>query len=226
MEILDTASSDENRIDFDAAEVVIVKTALKTKLFRRDEPKDVRVAKFKVMIDALATKFEVPQLEFVVLDNDMPGFGGFNPEGNKIVINTRFSLTTTLYCFACALYHHKPALQGTQEAPSHFTPGGFALSMFKQAAPRMFENAKNAGRLMGTNVPYTDGGRYPISSVSEGVDDDGDLDGGDDTVTDDNHPTPPPPSPSTPPATPRRPAPRADIDPENRRDRGNGLGED
>lgn len=220
MEILDTASSDENRIDFDAAELLIVKTALKTKLFNRAEPKEVRVAKFKTMLDALSTKFSVPQLELVVLDNDQPGFGGFNPEGNKVIINTRFSLTTTLYCFGCALYHHTPALQGTPEAPSHYTPGGFSLSMFKQAAPRMFELAKNAGRLMGTNVPYTDGGRYPISSVSEGVDDD--VDGGDDTVTDDNHPTPPPPAPRPTP----RPAPRADIDPENRRDRGNGLGED
>lgn len=217
MEILDTASSDENRIAFDDAETVIVKTALKTKLFARAEPKEVRVAKFKVMLDALAVKFEVPQLEFAVLDNDLPGFGGFKPDGNVITINTRFSLTTTLFAFGVALYYHKPTLHGTQENPSQFNPWAFALSMFKQAAPVMFETAKNSGRLMGTNVPYTDGGRYPISSVSTGVDDD------DDDVTD-NHPTPPPfPAPRPAP----RQAPSADIDPELRGDydRGNGIGE-
>ena len=222
MEMLDTASSDENRIEFDAAETVIVKTALKTKLFNRAETKEVRQAKFKVMLDALATKFGVPQLAFVVADNDQPGYGGFNRETNTITINTRFSLTTTLFCFGMALYHHKPELRGTEEAPSHFNPWAFALSMFKQSAPRMFDAAKNSGRLMGTNVPYTDGGRYPISGISGGVDDDDQE--GDDSVTD-GHPTPPAP-PRAP--RPQRPAPtqRPDIDPENLRDRGNGLGED
>lgn len=214
MEILDTASSLENTISFSEAEVVVVKAALKTKLFVQTEDVAVRTAKFAALVTALAEAFGVPQLNLVVEAHQQPGYCGFNGETNSVIINQRFSLTNTLVGFACAMVHHKPELMprptSMEEAaaltgPGKFNPMSFALSMFKSAAPRMFETAKMAGRLVGTNVPYTDNGRLTEEArqaEQESIDDDGD----------DNHPT-------TPPA-------QADIDPENRRDRGNGLGED
>ena len=213
MEFLDTASSDENRVDFADDEIQIVKTALHTKLFRRDESVDERTAKFKALIDALATKFGLPQLTLEVADNEEAGWGTFDRNANKIIINRRFSLTTTLFCFGVALVIHKPEVQAAMVA-GHYNPMAFALSLFKQSAPRMFEQAKNAGRLAGTSVPYTDGGRMPINGESMGVDDD---DGDDVPPTPRQHPLPPPRTP---------PSQRPDIDPENRKDRGNGLGED
>ena len=231
MEILDTASSLENTISFDAAEIGIVKVALKTKLFKRDESVEVRTAKFAALINALAEKFGVPQLALRVEEHEQAGFAKFDPETNTVVINRRFSLTNTLCAFGSAMMHHKPELVGEAPTdmaglvalmgPGRFNPMSFALSLFKQAAPIMFDSAKAAGRLTGTNVPYTDGGRMTAESSSEFLgNDDGEHD--DDNVTDNNHPAPP--------QAPRAPRPTppqsADVDPENRRDRGNGLGED
>lgn len=230
MEILDTASSLENTVSFSEAEVNVVKAALKTKLFVQTEPLEVRTAKFAALVTALAEAFGVPQLNLRVEAHQQPGYCGFDGETNSVLINQRFSLTNTLVSFALAMVHHKPELMprptSMEEAVAlmgagHFNPLAFALSMFKEAAPRMFESAKMAGRLVGTNVPYTDNGRLTaeLRAEQERIDDEGD-----DSVTDDNHPTPPPT---------QRPAPRAptdrqlpDIDIENRRDRGNGLGED
>ena len=228
MEILDTASSLENTVSFSEAEVNVVKAALKTKLFVQTEPLEVRTAKFAALVTALAEAFGVPQLNLKVEAHQQPGYCGFDGETNSVLINQRFSLTNTLVGFAAAMVHHKPELMprptsmeeaGALMSAGHFNPMAFALSMFKEAAPRMFESAKMAGRLVGTNVEYTDGGRLTAErhAEQERIDDEGD-----DSVTDDNHPTPPP----TQRPAPRAQNPAADIDPENRRDRGNGLGED
>ena len=97
-----------------------------------------------------------------------------------------------------------------------FDPLAFGLSAFKQAAPRMFETAKNAGRLVGTSVEYTDNGRITAETrAADGDDDSGDSLDDDDITEDASSPLPP--------SAPRQ---VADVDPENRVDRGHGLGED
>lgn len=201
MEINREASLLEETVKFAEDEIVIVKTALKTKLFRRDEPQEVRVGKFQVMLTALSDKFGIPEVRFERLEGDDIG-AHFEPEGNKIVAQ-RYSLVSILMAFAVALMFHKnQGLAEGAEPVLSVSPIGFGLSAFKQAAPVMFETAKNAGRLCCVSVPYTDGGRIQPDS-DDGGDDGDDGDGDDDG-----------------------PSMRPDIDPENRIDRGNGPGED
>lgn len=161
MEILDTASSLENAISFADDEIVIVKRALKSKLYRRDENPEVRQAKFQTMLTALSEKFGIPEVRLEMVDGNCVGWA-YQPEANKILA-ARYSLVSVLDGFAEALLFAKNQGVAPGEAPRlAFNPLAFGLSAFKQAAPRMFEEAKFSGRLVGTNVPYTDGGRLQL----------------------------------------------------------------
>ena len=158
MEILDTASSLENAISFADDEIAIVKRALKTKLYRRDESREVRQTKFQTMLTALSEKFGIPEVRLEMVDGDWIGWT-YQPEANKILA-ARYSLVSILDGFAEALLFAKNQGLAPGETPRlAFNPLAFGLSAFKQAAPRMFEEAKFSGRLVATNVPYTDGGR-------------------------------------------------------------------
>jgi len=230
MEINDTASYREDMITFSEGEIAVIKEALHTKLFRSAEPEAERVAKFQAMVTKLAEVFGIPEPTFHKDPGDEPGGGRWNQEDNSIHVK-RFSLTTTLTCIGVAVLFHKygeeiqaqqaramaAMMAGEQfsETRVGFDPLAFGLSAFKQAAPRMFETAKNAGRLFGTSVEYTDNGRIPLERMR--ADEPESVDGG---VREDATP----PAPST--GTDTLPGQRPDIDPENRTDRGNGLGED
>lgn len=158
MEILDTASSLENAISFADDEIAIVRSALKSKLYRRDEARDVRQAKFQTMLTALSEKFGIPEVRLEMVDGDWVGWV-YQPEANK-VLAARYSLVSILDGFAEALMFAKNQGLAPGEPPRlAFNPMAFGLSGFKQAAPGMFEEAKFSGRLVGTNVEYTDGGR-------------------------------------------------------------------
>lgn len=205
MEYNREAQMPEDAVRFSEDEIAIVKTALKTKLYRRDEPRELRVGKWQVMLTALSEKFGVPEVRLEIQDGDRIG-AWFQPEANKIVAE-RYSLVSILMAFSNALFFHKNQGINLEDENVQLNYSvdalAFGLSAFKQAAPIMFETAKNAGRLCGTSVPYTDGGRIQP----------GDLLGGDsDDDVDDEHDDVPPMRP--------------DIDPENRPDRGNGRGED
>ena len=232
MEINDTASSRESMITFNDDEVLIVKTALKTKLFKADESKEVRTAKFQTMLAGLSEKFEVPEPKLVIVDGDDKPGADYKRDDNTIIAE-RFSLVSILAAFACAVLEAKHGeelraqanqmmeamLTGRDFTPEviGFDPIAFGLSMFKQVAPRMFETAKAAGRLMGTSVDYTDNGkiteaRRAAELAGENVSDDGH----ESIVEESNSPT----------QTDTLPRQAPDLDPENRVDRGSGLGED
>ncbi len=232
MEILDTASSPENMVHFTDAELAPVILALTTKLFRRTaETYEVRVAKFQTMITQLSEVFGIPEVRVAGVVDRRMGYAEFEPGGNTIATEKHLSLVTVLHGFAVAVIYHKPELQGTVneetlERTGYLRPDAFALSMFKQAAPQMFEEAKNRGRLYGTSVPYTDDGRLTQEGAEREAEaphtgEDAPPEGG---TTD--LPAPPPAQrPVQPPQRPLPPVQRPDIDPENR-DRGNGRGED
>lgn len=237
MEILDTTSSPENGVHFSDAEIAVVKKALHTKLFRRSaESYEVRLPKFQLMVTELSEVFGIPEVKLDTGPERAPGYVQFKPESNTIVTEKFLSLVTTLFGFARALHHHKPELRpdlmqlvaGVSQRDK-LDPMAFALSAYKQAAPRMFEDAKTRGRLYGTNMPYTDDGRL-AQGQSEGAGDPIENTGEDSAPEGGTTDLPPeprrrretPPQRPTPPSDGQRP----DIDPENLRDRGNGRGED
>lgn len=231
MEILDTASSPENGVHFTDAELLPVQTALKTKLFKRTEDsQEAREAKFQVMYTALSEVFGIPEVKIstVQMPARCSGLAQFRPESNIVLTEKYLSLVTVLSGFARALAYHKPELapryneETGERVSAGLTPSNFSLSMFKEAAPEMFEAAKNNGRLGHTSVPYTDNGRLSSRTGEP-------IEHGEDTPEGATTDLPTPPAPGaqtqTPPA-PQPPAQRPDVDPENRSDRGNGLGED
>lgn len=232
MEIQDTASSPENMVHFTDVELAPVVRALTTKLFRRSsESYEVRVVKFQAMFTALSEVFGIPEVKVVGVVERQMGYLDFEPGGNTVATEKHLSLVTCLHGFAMALLHHKPELRAQidpatfeQTAPG-LRPDGFALSMFKQAAPQMFEEAKNRGRLYGTSVPYTDDGRLTQDGQVRGAEEAPSTgeDAAPEGATTDLPPAPPAHRPVQPPQRP--PVQRPDIDPENR-DRGNGRGED
>lgn len=158
MEYLDTASSLEHAISFDEDEIAIVKRALKSKLYRREEPLELRESKFQAMLTALSDKFGIPEVRLEMVNGDWVGWQ-YLPEANKVVAS-RFSLVSILDGFAQALLWHKnQGLAEGQPPRLAFPVLAFGLSAFRQAAPEMFSEAKRSGRLIATSVDYTDGGR-------------------------------------------------------------------
>lgn len=238
MEILDTASSPENAVSFSDAEIAVVKKALHTKLFRRStESVEVRLPKFQALVTELSEVFNIPQVRLEVGPEREPGYAEFKSESNTIVTEKFLSLVTTLCGFAVALTYHKPELRVNVlelmmgvEQRGKLSPLAFALSAYKQAAPRMFEDAKGRGRLVGTSTPYTDDGRLPSNNPYNGGDAPPEPSTGEDAAPE-GATTDLPPAPRPAPRRiqpPRRPASgqTPDVDPENLRDRGNGRGED
>lgn len=190
----------ENHVTFAEDEISIVKTALKTKLYRRDEPTEVRVGKFQVMLTALSEKFGIPEVRFQKVDGNWVG-ANFDPETNRIEAS-RYSLVSIMMAFGDALRFHKNQQLAEGAEPFRLNPLGFGLCAFKQAAPIMYQTAKDAGRLViPGGAPYTGDGDLGLPDLGDSSSDD----------VDEQHDDVPPMRP--------------DIDPENR-DRGNGRGED
>jgi hypothetical protein len=161
MEINQAAQLPEDHVKFSDDEIAIVKTALKTKLFKKEEPREVRTGKFQVMLTELSEKFGVPEVRLEMLDGDEMG-SNYDRDANKILA-MRYSLVSILCAFGAAVLVNRGV---------GLEPLAFGLSAFKQAAPRMFEEAKTNGRLEGTLVPYTDGGRIK-PQAPEPFDEDG-----------------------------------------------------
>lgn len=165
----------EDMVRLSDDEIQVVKDALKTKLFKRDEPDEVRLGKFQTLVTALCEKFQVPEVRLELNTEaeiaDRPGWLSYNGDENRLYINKRFSLATTLTGLGFALVHHKGSagmgelLGGLDRNRLLGFIGGFGVSVFKQAAPKMFKAAKDAGKLMGyEESPYTDGGRLPVDN--------------------------------------------------------------
>jgi len=157
MQIMSSEGAYEDRIKFDEDEVAIVKKALHAKLFCRNEGLPVRTEKWQTLLNELADKFAIPAPKLDATLGEIPGYS-YEVETNTIHVQVgeirNFSLVSTLDGFAEALQHRT---EGENVNPKFVI--AFGLSMFKAAAPRMFEAAKAAGRLMYTDSEYTDGGR-------------------------------------------------------------------
>ena len=232
MEILDTASSPENGVHFSDVEIAVVKKAIRTKLFHRSlETVEVRLPKFQALVSELSEVFGIPEVKLTTGPVRAVGYAKFNPESNTLETEQHLSLVTVLFGFAVALTHHKPELRPDlmtmltgQSQAGQLMPLAFALSAYKQAAPRMFEDAKVRGRLVGTSSPYTDDGRLSANNASNGGDEPATATGED--VVPEGATTDLPPAPRSRRIQPPQTGQRPDIDPENMLDRGNGRGED
>lgn len=208
MEYQDTASSLDRKFTFSESELAAVRTALKTKLYDSSESTEVRQAKWKALLSALCTAFdiEVVGLEFEKGgDADKPGYGTYCPDSKVITIGSRYSLVTLLHFFSIALLHAKQTdpefvamMQSAGFQAGWEFGGAFSLSFFREAAPKMFEKAKLEGKLLIPEQMEAAGRQGERRPAPE----------------DDERPEPRPGSTLP------------DIDPENRVDRGNGFGED
>jgi hypothetical protein len=155
----------QDRIKFAEGEIEVIKKALKTKLFRADEDEEIRAAKYQAMLDDLAAQFSIPAPKLEKVPGDEPGYT-YDPDTNTIQVQ-RFSLVSILDGFANAFQFHTE--HGEADGASGEFILSFGLSAFKQAAPAMFESARQAGRLMGVDVLYTDGGRRPANVLPRGL---------------------------------------------------------
>ncbi|MDX6768940.1 MAG: hypothetical protein SF051_05365 [Elusimicrobiota bacterium] len=162
MEIVSRSGPLQDRIKFTDEEVGVVRKALKTKLFRREEDDEIRTAKYQAMLEELADKFGLPAPKLERHQGDEPGYS-FDPDTNTIHVQ-RYSLVSILDGFAHALQHQTE----NGEVNMEFVMA-FGLSAFKQSAPAMFELARQSGRLMGVDVPYSDGGRSPARALPPGL---------------------------------------------------------
>lgn len=157
MKVVNLDGNLEDRIEFTDAEALVIRKAVKSKLFHKGDRIEERVMKFQTMLSELSKKFSVPRLRLMLHQGMMmrntPGYG----YKDNIVVIGRFSLTSILSAFAMHLHHHTENGELTVDDDDFLK--AFSLSLFKQAVPRMFKRAKKKGRLVGTEVPYTDGGK-------------------------------------------------------------------
>jgi hypothetical protein len=176
MEIVNLEGPMQDRVKLDEEELLIVKRALKSKLFERSGGTfEERLPKFQKMLSELSEKFNIPEPKIVAPEQlrqaNIPGFQ-YEP-GENIIVVGRLSLVSILDGFATALQFR----QENGEVNGSFVIA-FGLSAFKQAAPNMFETARSAGRLMYTDVAYTDGGRIqPQTGAPAGIDEPDDIEG-------------------------------------------------
>ncbi len=162
MQIVNRAGPLQDRIKFSEGEIAVIRKALHAKLFKHDEDDEIRTAKYQVMLEELAELFSIPAPKLENGPGDEPGYT-FDADTNSIVVQ-RYSLVSILDGFANAFQFHTE----NGEVSGEFILS-FGLSAFKQAAPTMFETARQAGRLMGVDVLYTDGGRRPIPTLPHGL---------------------------------------------------------
>jgi hypothetical protein len=207
MEYQDTASSMDRKFSFTEGEVGVIKSGLKTKLFVADEPRPARETKWKALLLSLCGEFSIPEvhLEFDATQAE-PGWGKYCQASKTITMGARFSLTTLLHFFAVALMDARQGdaefvamIRGAEFHSPAEVAAAFSLSLFREAAPKMYEAAKLSGRIMFFQEPAVSGPRRAQPQQDDSIDDE------------------PEPAPGS---------TVADIDPENRVDRGNGFGED
>jgi hypothetical protein len=158
MEYQDTASSFDHKFTFCETELGAIKAGLKTKLYVEDGELCVRQAKWKALLDGLCSAFDIPAvgLEFQSgPEAAKPGFGGYCSSSKTITIGSRFSLVTLLHFFAVALLDAKredadfiQMIRNTGFMDPQELAAAFSLSLFREAAPKMYEAAKLSGKLM------------------------------------------------------------------------------
>ena len=127
------------RLEFPAAAVEIVRQALRAKLFRGSLRE--RVAKLLALNAALSAHYAVPLCRISI--RNTPHGPHYMPGRNQIVLD-KISIVSYLHEFG----HHILNARGLPQNETY--PRAFSLGLFYRAAPRMFETARQAGRLLYT----------------------------------------------------------------------------
>ena len=122
--------------------LAIVRAGLKTKLWR-GAPGE-RLEKLRALNRQLSEFYGVPACEVSVRSTQMGPH--YQPGANSIVLD-KVSVVSYLHEFGHHLLHCR------RKPQQEVFPRTFSLSLFYQAAPRMFEAARQSGRLL-----YTDDG--------------------------------------------------------------------
>lgn len=208
MEYQDTASSLERMFTFTEAELTPIRQALAGDLYNKEEPRTTRQVKWANLLTALCPVFGLSplRLKFDLLA-DKPGAGTYLPADKVIIIGKRYSLVTLFHYFFMAILDAKKddaafvSMIRNSGKDLNTIMLGFAYSLFREASPERFEEAKRSGLLVHLKAREQAGhtttrrAPEPEQEFEEEAE----------------------PSPGS---------MRPDIDPENRIDRGNGLGED
>lgn len=130
------------RMRFPDGALAVVRGALKTKLWR-GQPAE-RLEKLRALNSQLSEFYGVPACSVAV--RNTPVGPHYVPGSNAIVLD-KVSLVSWAHEFAHHLLHCR------RKPQQEIFPRAFSLSLFFQAAPRMFEAARQSGRLL-----YTDEG--------------------------------------------------------------------
>jgi hypothetical protein len=158
MEYQDTASSFDRKFTFTDQEVGAVQAGLKTGLYNEGEDLVTRQAKWKALVTGLSSAFGIPEVGLEFHSGGTAGetgYGSYCPDSKVITVGSRFSLVTLLHFFTVALLHAKQEdpvfvamIQGAGFGSGGEIAAAFALSLFREAAPIMYQKAKDGGKLM------------------------------------------------------------------------------
>lgn len=130
------------RMRFPDGALAVVRAALKTKLWR-GTPEE-RLEKIRALNMQMSEFYSVPVCTVTV--RSTPVGPHYLPGSNAIVLD-KVSLVSWAHEFGHHLLHCR------RKPQQEIFPRAFSLSLFYQAAPRMFAAAREAGRLL-----YTDEG--------------------------------------------------------------------
>ena len=129
----------ENEIDI----IVInyVRSAIKTGLFKKETPTEVKKAIIQTLHNNLCTHFKLPVTTIEYLEILQSRMGCYNRTLNLIALN-KPSLVTYLHEF----YHMKSNL--LQQSNTEELAKGWSHSIFYLATPKLFINAIDKGLLL------------------------------------------------------------------------------
>ena len=127
------------RLPFEPEVVAIVRGALKTKLWTGTE--DERLAKLRALCQALSTHYAMPAPEVII--KQTPIGPHFIPERRLIVLD-KPSLVSMLHEMGHAI------LDAREENQNEEFPRAWSLGLYHAAAPKLFQRARDDGRLLFT----------------------------------------------------------------------------
>jgi|CXWL01.1.fsa_nt_gi hypothetical protein len=128
------------RLQFPAPAIAIARDALKSKLWRGLPPE--RLEKLRTLNRRMSDFYRVTECT-ITIQHTM--YGPHYRPGDDAIVLDKPSLVSFLHEFA----HH--VLHCRQLPQNESYPRAFSLGLFFRAAPRMFEAARQSGRLL-----YTD----------------------------------------------------------------------
>lgn len=127
------------RLEFPQEAVAIVKTSLRTKLWRGSDAE--RLGKIRMLNAQLSAHYVVSVCTVDVRKTDI---GPHYQPGKDLIVLDKPSLVSYLHEFGHHILHSRSLPQ------NEAYPRSFSLGMFYRSAPRMFEQARVSGKLLYT----------------------------------------------------------------------------